>query len=186
MIIQQLYSFLNTAVSLLLLVSLSLDFFTKSLSSQLLIAKLFCSILSPTGTSKQGPATTMADEKESTSVPLSSSGQRDIDEVGEGGGDPEDPVKARPPTAPNSSTRQVRPIRTPHLAVADFFFGGFFLWLSLSYDRRFRRDRSGLGVDPVLIGFLYLGSWFCALLVDFWQFGCFMGVLESPVVWNHS
>ncbi|KAI3441068.1 uncharacterized protein J3R85_002734 [Psidium guajava] len=43
------------------------------------------------------PATTMAVEKESTSVPLSSSGQRDIDEVGEGGGDPEDPVKARPP-----------------------------------------------------------------------------------------
>ncbi|XP_048128441.1 protein LIKE COV 2-like isoform X2 [Rhodamnia argentea] len=48
----------------------------------------------------------MADEKESTSVPLSSGVQRDIDEVGGGGGDPEDPVKARPPSPPNSSTRQ--------------------------------------------------------------------------------
>ncbi|KAK3411537.1 hypothetical protein EUGRSUZ_I00289 [Eucalyptus grandis] len=52
----------------------------------------------------------MADENESTSVPLSSgggsSGQRDIDEVGEGGGDPEDPVKPRPPSPANSSTRQ--------------------------------------------------------------------------------
>lgn len=40
----------------------------------------------------------MAEEKESTSVPLS--------QVDNGGQDPEDPVKS-PPSSPNSSTRKV-------------------------------------------------------------------------------
>lgn len=41
----------------------------------------------------------MAEEKESTSIPLSQGG-------GGGGEDPEDPAKA-PPNSPNSSTRKV-------------------------------------------------------------------------------
>lgn len=82
----------------------------------------------------------MAEEKESTSIPLSQGG-------GGGGEDPEDPAKA-PPNSPNSSTRKVgSPLFSRYLSSAVVIIGFLF---SFRFIVGFRENRGTVKMERKL------------------------------------